>query len=296
MANLRARRAASAASAWRVHARRARTRGKTPGEGARAARHVRTDRGASRLAHCASRRRQSASRGGAAQRSGAIIRSGGVAGDHHWRSLGTLDRTVQPRRGAPVARRSGSRSDAVRPRWPREARAGRPVGPRVDASRPCVSSSVATRAARSDARGVARAEPGDRHCRLQAARHASHRARACAARHRHLSEAERAFRFAVRAAERASASAEEVQARLGLVDARLRRGQIAAAANASERVRRLARASRSRHAEAAALLASAEIESRRGRTARAQRLFAEAARKVPSPRTPYGYWFNVAAE
>jgi DNA-binding transcriptional LysR family regulator len=109
-----------------------------------------------------------------------------------------------------------------------------------------------------------------------------------------LDEAERAFRFAVRVAERAAADAERVQAHIGLVHARLRRGQLAAAVTAGTRVRDLARRCASPHAEAAALVAVAAVESRRGHATRAQRMLAEAARKVPAPHEPYGYWFTAS--
>jgi DNA-binding transcriptional LysR family regulator len=109
-----------------------------------------------------------------------------------------------------------------------------------------------------------------------------------------LDEAERAFRFAVRVADRAGADAERVQAHIGLVHARLRRGQLAAAATAGSRVRDLARRCASPHAEAAALVAVAAVESRRGHATRAQRMLAEAARKVPAPHEPYGYWFTAS--
>jgi DNA-binding transcriptional LysR family regulator len=107
-------------------------------------------------------------------------------------------------------------------------------------------------------------------------------------------EAERAFRFGDRAAERAQTPAERVQAHVGLVDTRLRSGQIKAAAQLGARVRNLARQCGSPHADAAALVACAEMESRRGRRDSAQRLLGEAARKVRDPLEPYGYWFNVA--
>ena len=85
-------------------------------------------------------------------------------------------------------------------------------------------------------------------------------------------EAERAFQFAARAAERARASAEALQARLGLVYAALRAERVRPAARDAERARRMAARLREPEAEAAALGASAAVAQRLGRRDEAEAL------------------------
>jgi DNA-binding transcriptional LysR family regulator/tetratricopeptide (TPR) repeat protein len=108
-------------------------------------------------------------------------------------------------------------------------------------------------------------------------------------------EAERAFRFAARAAEQARAQPERLQAQLGIVDVRLRAGELAGAAAELARARPLARLAGSPHGEAALLVAVATVEERRGRKQLAERRRTDAAQLVPTPLDPYGYWFNVGA-
>jgi DNA-binding transcriptional LysR family regulator len=101
-------------------------------------------------------------------------------------------------------------------------------------------------------------------------------------------EAERAFQFAARAAARAHASSEELQAQLGLVYASLRADRARVAQRDADRVRRMARRLRSPEAEAAALLASAAVARRADRAGDAERLEREAAARATLPaRSPW---------
>ena len=106
-------------------------------------------------------------------------------------------------------------------------------------------------------------------------------------------EAARTFRFAVRAAAQAHAPAESVQARIGLCDASLRRGAVAAAWRAASEARRQASRLRSDEARAAALVACAAVQRRRKAHAEAARSWAAAEALVPSPTRSHGRWFTV---
>jgi DNA-binding transcriptional LysR family regulator len=106
-------------------------------------------------------------------------------------------------------------------------------------------------------------------------------------------EAARAFRFAARAAARAGAAAEGIQARIGLCDASLKRGAVAEAWRAAEEARRQAARLTSKDARAAALVACAAVQRRRKAHAAAARSWAAAASLVPSPTRLYGHWFAV---
>lgn len=101
-------------------------------------------------------------------------------------------------------------------------------------------------------------------------------------------EAERAFQFAARAADRAHALPESVQAQLGLVESALRAGRAPAASRAAVRAMQLARKLSSATAESAALVARAAVARYAGDVALADRLAADAVRRAPlPPRSPW---------
>lgn len=106
-------------------------------------------------------------------------------------------------------------------------------------------------------------------------------------------EAARAFRFAARAAAQAGATAEGIQARIGLCDASLKRGTIAEAWRAASEARRQAARLGSKEARAAALVACAAVQRRRKAHAEAAQSWAAASALVPSPTRLYGRWFTV---